>query len=164
MARKKGKGIVKTDHIWKFFGDGIWEIGLGLIVIWGGVMIRMKWSILWIIPALIAVFLVYFLKKKYVVPHAKDVYLPRIKKRATQELIFLALIIFVVMLTLLKKEPGLGGYWSYMQENALTMIGVILATVCLFVGFISKVTQYFLHAIMVLITFFWMLLCLLKLL
>jgi hypothetical protein len=58
------------------------------------------------------------------------------------------------MLTLLKKEPGLGGYWSYMQENALTMIGVILATVCLFVGFISKVTQYFLHAIMVLITFF----------
>ncbi len=154
MARKKGKGIVNTDHVWKFFGDGIWEIGFGLVVIWGGVLVRMRWSILWIIPAIVAIFLIYFLKKKYVVPHAKDVQLPRIKKRATQELIILALIILIIMLTLLKKEPGLVGYLTYMQENALTMIGVILATACLFIGFISKVAQYYLHAIMVLITFF----------
>ena len=154
MARKKGKGIIKTDHIWKFFGDGLWEIGLGLIIIWGGVLVRMKWSILWIMPALVLLFLVYFLKRKYVFPHAKDVHLPRIKKRVTQELIILALIIFIVMLTLLKTEPGLGGYWSYLQKNTLTMIGVILATACLFIGFISKITQYFLHAIMILLTFF----------
>lgn len=154
MARKKGKGIVKADHVWKYFGDGIWEIGLGLAVIWGGVLIRMKWSILWVLPALILIFLVYFLKKKFVFPHAKNVRLPQIKKRVTQELIILALIIFIVMLTLLKTEPGLGGYWTYIQGNALTMIGVILATAFLFIGFISKVTQYLLHAIMVLITFF----------
>ena len=87
-------------------------------------------------------------------PHAKDIHLPRIKKRVTQELIILAVIIFIVMLTLLKTEPGLAGYLTYMQENTLTMIGVILATSCLFIGFISKVTQFFLHAIMILITFF----------
>lgn len=154
MARKKGKGQPKTDHVWKYFGDGIWEIAFGLMVIWGGVIIRLKWSILWVLPSIMLLLVVYGLKKKYIFPHAKKIRLPKIRKRATTELIILTGVILFVMLTLLKSEPGFNGYWIYIQENSLTLIGIISAIVCLFIAFISKVSPYFLHAIMLLITFF----------
>lgn len=154
MARKKGKGIIKTDHIWKFFGDGIWEIGLGLIVIWGGVLIRLQWSILWLVPSFVFFFLVYGLKKKFVFPHVKNIRLPKIRKRVTTELIILTLVVLFGLLTILKVEPGLPGYWSYVQENSLTLIGVLSALTCLFIGFITKISNFYLHAIMLLLTFF----------
>lgn len=154
MARKKGKGIIKTDHVWKFFGDGIWEIGLGLIAIWGGVLVRLQWSILWLVPSFVFFFLVYWLKKKFVFPHAKNIRLPKIRKRVTTELIILTLVVLFGLLTILKGEPGLPGYWSYVQENSLTLIGVLSALTCLFIGFITKISNFYLHAIMLLLTFF----------
>jgi hypothetical protein len=154
MARKKGKGIIKTDHVWKFFGDGIWEIGLGLIAIWGGVLVRLQWSILWLVPSFVFFFLVYWLKKKFVFPHAKNIRLPKIRKRVTTELIILTLVVLFGLLTILKVEPGLPGYWSYVQENSLTLIGVLSALTCLFIGFITKISNFYLHAIMLLLTFF----------
>ncbi len=154
MARKKGKGIIKTDHVWKFFGDGIWEIGLGLIAIWGGVLVRLQWSILWLVPSFVFFFLVYWLKKKFVFPHAKNIRLPKIRKRVTTELIILTLVVLFGLLTILKGEPGLPGYWSYVQENSLTLIGVLSALTSLFIGFITKISNFYLHAIMLLLTFF----------
>lgn len=154
MARKKGKGVSKVDHVWKFFGDGIWEIALGLIVTWGGILVRQKWSILWLIPSFIFILLVYWLKKRFVIQHAKNIRLPKIRKRVTTELIILTVVVLFGLLTILKEEPGLPGYWRYAQENSLTLIGVLSALTCLFIGFITKVSNFYLHAIMLLLTFF----------
>lgn len=154
MARKKGKGVSKTGHVWKFFGDGTFEIALGLIVIWGGILVRLKWSILWIIPSILFFLLVYWLKKQFVVPHAKNIRVLRLKKRVKNELIILAVVILFGLLTILKSEPGLYGYWVYIQENSLTLIGVLASMTSLFIAFITKVSQYYLHAIMLLLTFF----------
>jgi hypothetical protein len=153
MARKKGKGITKTDHVWKFFGDGIWEIALGMAVIWGGVLIRLQWSILWMLPALILVLLIYWLKKKFAFPYAKEIHLPRVKKRVTTELVILTVVIFFVLLTILKDEPGLAGYWKYIQENSLTLIGITSSIISLFIVFITKFSQFALHAFMLFLTF-----------
>ena len=142
MARKKGKGQPKTDHVWRFFGDGIWEIAFGLMVIWGGVIIRLKWSILWMVPSLVLLLLVVWLKKKYIFPHAKNIRLPKINKRAMIELIILTVVVLFGLLTILKSEPGLNGYWLYIQENSLTLIGIVAAIASLFIAFITKISQY----------------------
>ncbi len=48
MAKKQKKTVVRTDLVLKFMGDGIWEIALGLVVIWAGVLTILQWSILWL--------------------------------------------------------------------------------------------------------------------
>jgi hypothetical protein len=154
MARKKGKGLVKHNNVWKFFDDGIWEMFLGLVVIWGGFITLQQWPILWILIALILLFLVYLLKKKFVYPHVKLIRIKFGKRRMVIELMVLVAIIFFVMMSILKKEPGLAGYWLYMKENVLIMAGIFSSIVSFFIAFITKSPQFYLHGILLLLTFY----------
>jgi len=152
MAKKSKKKVTRTDHVWKFMGDGIWEMTLGLIVIWAGVIILMRWSFLWFLPAFIFFGLGIILKTKFIIPHAKKIQLPRYRIRAAGELVILTVVVLIILLSLLKDEPGLIGYWHYFQENALLMAAILSTLICFFIALITKSPQFYLHGILLFMT------------
>ena len=154
MAKKQKKTRIRADLVWKFMGDGIWEITLGLMIIWVGMLMLLSWSPIWFLPALLLFLIGFFLKKKYVFPLAKKIQLPRVKSRAAVELGILTLIILIILLSIFKEEPGLMGYWKYIQQNALTMSAILSTIVFFFIAFISKSPHFYLHGILLLLTFF----------
>ncbi len=154
MARKQKKNLIRPDVVWKFMGDGVWEITLGLAVIWAGVITFLQWSILWFLAAIGLGLLVYFLKKIFIFPHYKKINLPRVKYRKTIELIILSLIIFIGLMSILKKEPGWIGYWGYLQENTFIMTAILSAIICFLIAFTTLTPRFYLHGFLLFMTFF----------
>lgn len=154
MARKQKKNSMRPDVVWKFMGDGIWEIALGLAVIWAGVITLLQWSILWFLAVIVLGLLVYLLKKAFIFPHYKKINLPRVRYRKTVELIILSLIIFLGLMSILKKEPGWIGYWRYLQENTFIMIAILSAIICFLIAFTTLTPRFYLHGFLLFMTFF----------
>ena len=154
MARKKKKRQIRLQDLWKYFGDGIWEIALGIAVVWGGIITWQQWLILWLIPIISLVLMVYLLKRSLVFPRAKAIKFKTIMHRKTIGLIVLVFIVIFGLLSILKKEPGLAGYWSYLQQNALIMSAIITAVISFFIAFITHSPQFYLHGFLLFMTFF----------
>lgn len=154
MARKQKKSSIRPEIVWKFMGDGIWEIVLGIAVIWAGVITMLQWSILWFFAAIGLGSVVYFLKKKYIFPLYKKIRIPYVKPRKTIEMFILVIIVLFGLLSLLKQEPGWRGYWLYLQENIFIMSAIISAIISFFIAFTSLNPRFYLHGILLFMTFF----------
>jgi len=154
MARKQKKSSKHPEIVWKFMGDGVWEIALGVAVIWAGVITLLRWSILWFLAAIGLGLVVYFLKKTFIFPLYKKIKIPYVKSRNTIELIILAIIILFGLLSIFKQEPGWMGYWNYLQENTFIMVATFSAIISFFIAYTSLNPRFYLHGILLFMTYF----------
>jgi len=124
MSKKSKKNRKKRESlIWKYFEDGIWDIYLGILVMWLGLIIYYRWSGwfgLMVIPFAIIPIL---LKRWVTLPRAGDLKLKAKKKRKITGIAVIVVAIFSVLLFSLKKEPGLPGLLHYVQDNIKLVIG-----------------------------------------
>lgn len=154
MARKKKKSEVNPKRIIGFMGDGIWEIALGVAVIWAGVIIWQKWSAIYFLAVLVLGLLIYFLKKSLIFPRRKLINYPAKRTRASVELLIVVMVVLVGLLSILKNESGIIGYIHYIQANALVMTGISATIIAFFIAFATRSPQYNLHGLLLFMTSF----------
>lgn len=152
MARKKKKSEINPKKIIGFMGDGIWEIALGVAVIWAGIIIWQQWTAIYFLAALILGLPVYYLKKFLIFPRRKLINYPPKRSRATLELLIVVLVVLFGLISILKDEPGLAGYLHYIQSNALIMTGIVTTIIALFIAFAKKLPQFNLHGLLLFMT------------
>ncbi|MHB8133963.1 MAG: hypothetical protein ACYDH1_07020 [Anaerolineaceae bacterium] len=155
MSKKSKKNKEKRESlIWKFFEDGIWDIYLGILVIWLGLIIYFHWSNwfgLMIIPfAIIPI----MLKRWVTLPRAVDLKLKAKKKRKITGIAIIVVVIFSVLLFSLKKEPGLTGLFHYIQENSNLVIGSLLGTVTWFLAYALGFQRLYFYGLLLFVAFF----------
>lgn len=155
MSKKSKKNRKKREStIWKYFEDGIWDIYLGVLVIWFGLIIYYQWSGwfgLMVIPFTIIPVL---LKLWVTLPRASDLKVKSKKKRNITGIAVIVVAIFSVLLFSLKKEPGLPGLLHYIQENINLVIGSLLGTVTWFLAFALGFQRLYFYGLLLFVAFF----------
>jgi len=155
MSKKSKKNRKKREStIWKYFEDGIWDIYLGVLVIWFGLIIYYQWSGwfgLMVIPFTI---IPVILKLWVTLPRASDLKVKSKKKRNITGIAVIVVAIFAVLLFSLKKEPGLPGLLHYIQENINLVIGSLLGTVTWFLAFALGFQRLYFYGLLLFVAFF----------
>jgi len=155
MSKKSKKNREKRESlIWKFFEDGIWDIYLGILVLWLGLIIYYRWSGwfgLMVIPFAIIPIL---LKRWVTLPRAGDMKLKSKKKRNITGIAIIVVAIFAILLFSLKKEPGLPGLLHYIQENSNLVIGSLLGTVTWFLAYALGFQRLYFYGLLLFVAFF----------
>lgn len=155
MTKKSKKNLEKrSSYIWKFFEDGIWDIFLGMLIIWLGLMMFYKWSG-WYALVLITFSIVpYVLKKWVTLPRANQIKLKPKRRRAIIEMGVIVFTIIVILLFIVKKEPGLAGVFSYIQENGILVLGAVLGTLTWYVAYALGFQRLYFYGLLIIVGFF----------
>jgi hypothetical protein len=155
MSKKQKKLQKKRQFaLWRFYDDGVFDIFIGLGIIWLGIIVLKGWSgwlgLLW----LVLPFLAYGLKKVITLPRSENLKTPKIQKRARFGLGLLLAVVLILLLFLLKDEPGLSGMWQFIQSNIQAVLAVFLGTVCFFLAYSLAYQRLYLHGILIFFGFF----------
>lgn len=151
QSKRKKRG--KAQSIWRFQGDGIWDIYFGLSAAWIAIIVFFHLSA-WIIAGILPLSLIpYALKKWLTAPRASLLKLANAQRRARLEMGLLMLVIFIVILWLLKNEPGISGAAHYIGQNIGVMTGVLFAMISFYLAYSLVFPRLYFHGILVCVAF-----------
>ena len=155
MTKKSKKNLEKRGKsIWKFFEDGIWDIFLGMLIIWLGLMTFYKWSGWYALVLIVFPIIPYVLKKWVTLPRVNQIKLKPKKRRAITEMGLIVFAIIIILLLIVKKEPGLAGVFSYIKENGVLVLGAILGTVTWYVAYAFGFQRLYFYGLLIFVGFF----------
>ena len=155
MSKKQKKLQKKRQYaLWGFFDDGIFDIFIGLGIIWLGVIVLKGWSAWFGLLCLVLPFLAYALKLVVTLPRAENLKIPKTQKRARFGLGLLLTVVLILILFLLKDEPGLSGMWKFIQANIQPVLAVFLGTFFFFLAYSLAYQRLYLHGILIFFGFF----------
>jgi len=155
MSKKSKKNQEKRNtYIWKFFEDGIWDIFIGMLIIWLGLILFYQWSGWYALILILFPFIPYALKKWITLPRANQIKLKPKKRRAIIEMGLIVLAIFVMLLFVVKKEPGLPGVFQYIRENGILVLGAFLGTATWFVAYALGFQRLYFYGLLIFVGFF----------
>ncbi len=154
MSKKSRKRLEKKAKlVWYFFDDGIWDIFIGLLAAWLGLMFFFQWH-LWLLAGLIPLsLLVYILKTWLVVPRLTNVKITMPLKRARVEMGLIMSAIFIGLLFLLKDEAGLTGVMLYIKQNIGLMTGVFFGMVSFYLAYALVFQRLYFYGLLIMIAF-----------
>lgn len=155
MSQKRKKKLQRRAQIiWRFQGDGIWDVFIGLAAAWLGVIFLFHLPVLSIIGLLPLALVPYALKKWLVAPHASLIKLAHPQRRARVEMGLLMLVVFLAVLWLLKDEPGITGVIHYFQQNNAILTGILFAMLNFYLAYAFVYPRLYFHGLLVFMAFF----------
>ena len=155
MSKKQRKLLKKRQYaLWGFFDDGVFDMFIGLGVIWLGIIVLKGWSAWFSLLCLALPFLAYALKRVVTLPRAENLKIPKTQKRARFGLGLLLAVVLIVILFLLKDEPGLSGLWHFIVMNIQSVLAVFLGTLSIFLAYSLAYQRLYLHGILIFFGFF----------
>ena len=155
MTKKSKKKMEKRGKsIWKFFEDGIWDIFIGMLIIWLGLMTFYKWSGWFTLVLIVFPFIPYVLKKWVTLPRANHIKLKPKKRRAVIEIGVIVFAIIVILLFIVKKEPGLAGVFNYIKENGILVLGAFLGTLTWYGAYALGFQRLYFYGLLIFVGFF----------
>jgi len=155
MTKKSKKNLEKRGKsIWKFFEDGIWDIFIGMLIIWLGLMMFYKWSGWFTLVLFVFPFIPYALKNWVTLPRANYIKLKPKKRRAVIETGVIVFAIIVILLFIVKKEPGMEGVFNYIKENGILVLGAVLGTLTWYGAYALGFQRLYFYGLLIFVGFF----------
>jgi hypothetical protein len=155
MSKKSKKNLEKrSKSIWKFFEDGIWDIFLGMLIIWLGLMMFYRWSGWFTLVLIVFPIIPFVLKKSFTLPRVDQIKQKPKKRRAIIEIGLIVFAIIVILLLIVKKEPGLAGVFSYIKENGILVLGAVLGTLTWYVAYALGFQRLYFYGLLIFVGFF----------
>jgi hypothetical protein len=155
MSKKQKKLQKKRRYaLWGFYGDGVFDVFIGIAVIWLGILILKQWSGWLGLLCLLLPFPAYGLKRVITLPRAENLKIPKEQKRARFGLGLLLAAVLFLLLFLLKDEPGLPGMWQFIRSNIQPVLAVVLGTLSFYLAYSLAYQRLYLHGILIFFGFF----------
>ncbi len=155
MSKKKIKLEKKRKFaFWGFHNDGIWDIYIGLGVIWLGLLVLKGWSGWLVVLVIPLVAIPYWLKQKITIPRLDEIIFKKQQFRARIEFGLFIPVILVGLMMLLKDEPGLSGVFQYFKTNIVVVMSVFLLLSCFFLAYVLNYQRLYFHGLLIFFSFF----------
>jgi hypothetical protein len=155
MSKKQEKIEKKRKFaIWGFHDDGIWDIYIGLGIVWLGLIVLNGW-IRWLAFLVIPLAAVpYLLKQKITFRRLDQIKFKKQKIRARIEFGLLIPVILVGLMMLFKDEPGINGLNQYFIKNFLVVLASFLLLTSFFLAFALNYQRLYFHGLLIFFSFF----------
>lgn len=155
MSKKQKKILKKRQYaLWGFYDDGVFDMAIGLGIIWLGVIVLRGWSAWFALLCPVLPVLAYGLKRIVTLPRSENLKIPKTQKRARFGLGLLLAVVLIVILFLLKDEPGLSGLWHFIGKNIQLVLAIFLGTASIFLAYSLAYQRLYFHGLLIFFGFF----------
>ncbi len=144
----------RKQAIWYFFEDGIWELYVGLVALWMGLIVRFAWPFWFVFLMIPFVMLPLWLKNKLTLPRLSKLKLTSQKRIGTWLIAAVLLIANGVIFFVMKEEPGLKGWETFLVENDLVIAAMVSGSICLYLAYAFGFQRLYSYALLLFISFF----------
>jgi hypothetical protein len=155
MSKRQRKLEQKRKQaIWNYFDDGIWELYFGLAALWLGLIVRFYWPVWYVFLILPLLFVPLWLKEKITLPRISKLKLTIQKRKGILAIGLVLLFANMVVLLVMKDEPGLTGLNEFLAKNDLVIASMVTGSICLYLAYAFGFQRLYSYAVLLFVGFF----------
>jgi hypothetical protein len=144
----------RKQAIWNYFDDGIWELYFGLAALWLGLIVRFYWPVWYVFLILPLLFVPLWLKEKITLPRISKLKLTIQKRKGILAIGLVLLFANMVVLLVMKDEPGLTGLNEFLAKNDLVIASMVTGSICLYLAYAFGFQRLYSYAVLLFVGFF----------